>query len=140
MNKVNTDDAMIVIANALIDPNCSHKHLSIAALHFNETYSETAYKALAYALSINTSLQTVTMTAMDYCGEICCNFNDYYDDEDDYDTSNGLLVKALRSNQSHNIYRIDHCYSALGEEVEREIKALLKPCPAEATSKKRKAM
>lgn len=145
-NKVSTDEAMVVIANALIDPNCSHKHLGIAALHFNETYSQKAYKALAYALSINTSLRTVTMADSERWGEICCNVHDYYyeyyDDYDFcpcYDASNGLFVKALTSNQSHNIYRIDHCCNAFGEEVEREIKALLKPGPVEATSKKRKA-
>ncbi len=142
MNNVSTDDAMIVIANALIDPNCSHKHLSIATLHFNETYSEKAYKALAYALSINTSLQTVTMADSEqFPGKICCNFTDYYFEcGDDEDESNGLFVKALTSNQSHNIYRIDHCCNAFGKDVEREIKALLKPCPVGAASKKRKAM
>ncbi len=81
MNKLSTDDAMVVIANALIDPNCSHKHLSIAALHFNETYSDRAYKALAYALSlsINTSLQTVTMADSERWGENCCNYKNYCD-------------------------------------------------------------
>jgi len=107
---------MVVIANALIDPNCSHKHLSIAALHFNETYSDRAYKALAYALSlsINTSLQTVTMADLERWGENCCNYKNYCD----YDESNGLFVKALWSNQSHHIYRIDHCCNAFGEEVQ----------------------
>ena len=140
---------MIVIANALIDPNCSHKHLSIGGLHFNEDYSEKAYKALAFALSINSSLLTVTMNVG--CGDFCgCNHN-YQDcykfcvcDRHCYDfcpladASNGLILKALRLNPSHKIYRLDHCWYAFGEKVEKEIKALLKPHPVETSSKKRK--
>ena len=146
MNKVSTDEAMIVIANALIDPNCSHKHLSIGALHFNEIYSEKAYEALAYALSINTTLRTVTMDGWgDGCDQNCYDYC-HCGDEDCYefcplaDASNGLILKALRLNPSHKIYRFDHCYFAFGEKVEKEIKALLKPHPVEAASKKRKTL
>jgi len=133
---VSTDDAMTVIANALIDPNCSHKHLNIAGLHFNETYSERAYKALAYALSINTSLRTVTMADYERWGEYCCAYDEYmspYEDE-----SNGLFVKALKLNHSHNIYRMNYCCKAFGRGVEREIKALLKPSPVKAASKSKR--
>ncbi|KAK1739839.1 hypothetical protein QTG54_009598 [Skeletonema marinoi] len=135
-NRVGTDDAMIVISNALIDPNCSHKHLNIAGLHFNETYSEKAYKALAYALSINTSLRTVTMADYERWGEYCCAYDEYmspYEDE-----SNGLFVKALKLNHSHNIYRMNYCCKAFGRGVEREIKALLKSRPVKAASKSKR--
>ena len=137
LNKVSTDEAMIVIANALIDPNCSHKHLSIGGLHFNEKYSEKAYKALAYALSINTSLLTVTMSQSELWGESCCDWN-YYFFSPLTDASNGMFLKALRLNPPHKIYRLDHCCNAFGEKVEKEIKALLKPHPVETSSKKRK--
>ena len=52
VHRVDSDDAAIVIASALIQPNCAHKHLNIAAMHFNATIGEVGYKALAYAIAI----------------------------------------------------------------------------------------
>jgi hypothetical protein len=132
---VNTDDAVIVIANALIDPNCSHKHLNIAGLHFNETYSEKAYKALAYALSINTSLLTLTMADYERWGEYCCEYDEYMSPY--ADKSNGLFVKALKHNHSHNIFRMSYCCNAFGKGTEREIIALLKSRPVKVVASNR---
>lgn len=122
-----TDDAVIVIANALIDPNCSKKHLNIAGLHFNEIYSEKAYKAMAYALSINTSLLTLTMADSERWGEYCCGYDEYMSPFEDYEY--GLFVKALKHNDAHKIFRIGYCCNAFGKFAEREIKGLLKPRP-----------
>ena len=133
---VSTDDALIVIANALIDPSCAHKHLNIAGLHFNETYSERAYKALAYALCINTSLQTLTMADYERWDEYCCNYDDYMSPL--ADKSNGLFVKALSHNPGHKIVRMNSCCNAFGKGTEREIKALLKPRPVKMSTSKNK--
>ena len=138
---VSTDDAAIVIASALIDPECSHKYLNIDALHFNEEWSERAYKALAYALSINTSLLTFTMSGWERYYDNCCYYDEYdYDAmSPSADESNGLFVKALKHNRSHNIFRMNYCCNAFGEETEREIKALLKSRPTEANDSEAKS-
>ena len=114
-----SDDAAIVISNALIDPNCSHKHLNIPALHFNDDFTERGYKAFAYALSINTSLESFTMLIQE-----CCYGGDY----DDYaDRSNGLLAKALRHNRATSLQDMALCYVAFGCETCEEIKSILFP-------------
>jgi hypothetical protein len=117
----------------LIDPNCSHKHLNIDGLHFNEKWSERAYKAFAYALSINTSLLTLSMSGWERWGEGCCD--DGYDEWDGFDPlqdqSNGMFIKALKHNRFHNIFRMQYCSCAFGEKTESIIKALLKSPPTE---------
>lgn len=156
---VSTDDAAVVIAHALIDPNCSHKHLNIDGLHFNEKWSERAYKAFAYALSINTSLRTLSMSGWERWGEGCCNDgwdevffnrnmkNDVWSGFDPFqDQTNGMFIKALKHNRSHNIFRMNYCSCAFGVKTESMIKALLKPRPTgaeaddeqEESSKRRK--
>lgn len=143
---VSTDDAAVVIAYALIDPNCSHKHLNIDGLHFNEKWSERAYKAFAYALSINTSLRTLSMSGWERYGEGCCNdgwddvfFNRNMEKDDVWsgldpfqDQTNGMFIKALKHNRSHNIFRMNFCSCAFGHKTESMIKALLKSPPTEA--------
>ena len=125
----------------MIDPNCSHKHLNIDGLHFNEKWSERAYKAFAYALSINTSLRTLSMSNWERWGEWCCD--DGYDEWDGFDPlqdqTNGMFIKALKHNHSHNIFRMNYCSCAFGEKTESMIKALLKPQPTEADDEEEKS-
>jgi predicted adenine nucleotide alpha hydrolase (AANH) superfamily ATPase len=47
------------------------------------------------------------------------------------DETNGMFIKALKHNRSHNIFRMNYCCCAFGYKTERMIKALLKPRPTE---------
>jgi len=127
-----TDDAAVVISHALIHPNCAHKHLEISDLHFNDDYSKYAYKAFAYALAINTSLESITMQFDECCDGPCIH--------PDEDRSSGLFLKALRHNRSSSLYRMQLCDAAFGCDTYERLKAALKPKPStpEWETKKRK--
>ena len=123
---VDSDDAAIVIANALIGLDCAHKHLNIPALHFNDTVTEVGYKALAYALAVNTSLLTITMM-QDECSGACAS-DDEWDDWENVpykDSSNGLFEKALQHNPSTNLQNMELCYNAFGKRTLLRLTSLL---------------
>jgi hypothetical protein len=124
-NNVDSDDAAAVIANALISPDCKYEHLDIAALHFNDNgFGEKGLKAMAYAISINTSLKSIVFAHEP--GECCCDR--YVDGYDVFnDASNGLLLKALKHNKSTSLERLVLCPVAFGEETEYLMKQYLVP-------------
>ena len=148
LHKVDSDDAAIVIANALIQPNCAHKHLNIAAMHFNDTVSEVGYKALAYAISINTSLKSITMI-QDECYSGGCVSEDQYDcpitryhyspeSTPWKDSSNGLFRKALQHNRSTNLENLRLCYVAFGRYTCMNLDSFLKDSDAKVAAKRKR--
>ena len=147
VHRVDSDDAAIVIAHALIQPNCVHKHLNIAALHFNATIGELGYKALAYAMAVNTSLRSITML-QDECYSGRCVSDDQYDcsitryhyswERTPYkDSSNGLFEKALLHNQTSNLQKLRLCYVAFGERTLLRLDSFMKDEKKVAAKRKR---
>ena len=55
------------------------------------------------------------------------------------DQTNGMFIKALKHNRSHNIFRMNYCTCAFGYKTESMIKALLKPRPTEADDEQEKS-
>lgn len=111
----------------LID--CAHKHLNIAELHFNDAVTKKGYKALAYAIAVNTSLLSIIMI-QDECYSGCCVPKgqwDYYDwdEHQGKDSSNGLFEKALRHNQSSQLQQLRLCYNAFGQKTISRLESLL---------------
>ena len=50
-NRVEADDTAIVIAHALIQPECRNEHLDLSGFRFNaKGFGERGYKALAYSM------------------------------------------------------------------------------------------
>ena len=127
LHRVDSDDAAIVIAHALIQPNCVHKHLNIVELHRGKTMGSVGYKALAFAMAVNTSLRSITTQDGD-CNSRACVSEDQHMTEPGFDpsyhydsrktpnkdSSNGLFEKAFLHNQSSNLQKLRLCSVAFG--------------------------
>ena len=102
--EVDPDDVAVVIAYALIHPDCRCEALNTGAIHQDCTplpaFGKRGYKALAYALGLNTTLMIFDMEHL-HC-ESANPFRCYCMDCDkrDKDPSNGLFAKAIKFNEN----------------------------------------
>ena len=102
--EVDPDDIAVVIAYALIHPDCRCEALNTGAIHQDCTplsaFGKRGYKALAYALGLNTTLETFDMGHL-HCESanpfLCYSM---YNEKCDKDPSNGLFAKALLFNEN----------------------------------------
>jgi len=150
LHRVDSDDAAIVIAHALIQPNCVHKHLNIAELHCSKAIGSVGYKALAFAISINTSLRSITTQEGD-CNSRDCVSEDQHMTEPGFDpsyhydsrktpnkdSSNGLFEKAFLHNQSSNLQKLRLCSVAFGERTLLRLDSFMKDEKKVAAKRKR---
>jgi hypothetical protein len=92
LNVVEADDLAVVVSHALAQPGCKYRHLDLAAIHFNdEGFGERGYKAIAYALTLNTFLKAIEFAYEDGCR--------HYEAGVYSDLSKVLFRKALEHNK-----------------------------------------
>lgn len=118
-NGVEADDVAVVIAHALTQPESEYQQLDVSALHFNSPgFGKRGYKAIACALSINTSLQSIKFAESGY--ECVCGTDTNYEDET-IDKSNGLFAKALQQNKDSSLQNLQLCQCSFGEQMMEEL-------------------
>ena len=102
--EVDPDDIAVVIAYALIHPDCRCEALNTGAIHQDCTplsaFGKRGYKALAYALGLNTTLETFDMGHLHCEGANPFLCYSMYNEKCDKDPSNGLFAKALLFNEN----------------------------------------
>ena len=113
----NEDDAAIVIAHALIQPECNYQDLDISS--FIPDIDEEGYKAIAYALSINTSLKSIVFSD----GE-CCYDRIKENPDTLNDITEGLFLQAIRYNVNSSIEELVLCPKKFGDSVLEALKEI----------------
>jgi len=130
--QVDKDDVAVVIAYALMQPNCQYEHLDLSAMHHcclhcsrrGVGFGFLGYKALAIALSVNASLKTIVFS--DDC-ETCntllvdrCSKRE----RDEMDVTQGLFAKALKFNVNSGLKKMVVCPRGFGANVCKELVGL----------------
>jgi hypothetical protein len=106
---VEADDLAVVLSHALAQPGCKYRHLDLAAIHFNDKgFGERGYKAITYALALNTFLKAIEFANHEGW--------DYYEYEAGgyADLSKGLFRKALEHNKNSSLETLVVCHSVFG--------------------------
>lgn len=118
--KLKADDVAVAIANALIQPKSKCRSLGVSSLHSD--FGSLAYRALGYALSVNTSFEEINFTGRHRHRSGCCsNENDEH-----RDLSGGLFARALTHNRQSALKTLVLCPSAFGSETRQKLE-LVKP-------------
>ena len=117
-------------------------------MHFNATIGEVGYKALAYAIAINTSLRSITMLQGECYSGRCVSDEQYdcpitryhcsWERTPFKDSSNGLFLKALQHNQSTSLEKMELCYVAFGEMTKSHLDNFMKESDAKPAAKRKR--
>jgi len=129
--EVDKDEVAVVIAYALMQPNCRYEYLDVSALHHcclhcshGAGFGCVGYKALAIALSVNTSLKTIVFS--DDCATCKLLLLDdcAMKEREEMDVTNGLFAKALKYNVNSGLKKMVVCPRGFGANICKELVAL----------------
>ena len=130
--QVDKDDVAVVIAYALMQPNCQYEHLDLSAMHHcclhcsrrGVGFGLLGYKALAIALSVNTSLKTIVFSDdCETCNVLLVNRCSKRE-RDEMDVTQGLFAKALKFNVNSGLKKMVVCPRGFGANMCKELVGL----------------
>jgi hypothetical protein len=107
------DDIAFVVAHVLAQEDCNVNHLDLAGVCYNnDGFGHIGFKAIAMALGVNTSLETLLFVHddhLEYIDELACSVH--------ADKSSGLFLKSLQCNTESSLQNMSLPPDALGEEA-----------------------